>query len=88
MKRAIAALSLAGFYFICVLMLGAGCTSYYKVHDPTTGKNYYTADLKQKNGTAMLRDGKSGKTVNVQNSEITKITKEEYDTARYTPTSD
>jgi hypothetical protein len=78
MKRAIAMLMLAG------IGLG-GCTNYYKVTDPTSGKTYYTTELKQNiNGVATLKDGRTGNKVTVQNSEIAKITKEEYDTGRYT----
>ena len=69
----------------CVLaLLLGGCTSYYKVTDPTTGKAYYTTELKQKgNGAATLKDGRTGNTVNLQNSEISTISKEEYEAGRY-----
>jgi hypothetical protein len=71
----------------CVLaLLLGGCTTHYKVTDPTTGKAYYTTELKQKgNGSATLKDGRTGNTVNIQNSEISKITKAEYDAGRYAP---
>jgi hypothetical protein len=79
MKRTIAVLSLA------VAMFGlSGCTSYYKVHDPTTGKDYYTTSVKKKGGSTTLKDGRTGNTVTVQNSEVSKITKEQYETGRYT----
>ncbi len=69
---------------ICLLYVG-GCTSYYKVHDPTTGRDYYTTDLREKSGgAATLKDGRSGNTVNLQNSEVQKITKEQYEAARFT----
>jgi hypothetical protein len=61
------------------LALLSGCTSYYKVHDPSTGRDYYTTKLDQKkSGAASLTDGRTGSTVNIQNSEIQKITKEQY----------
>ena len=67
-------------------LLLVGCTTYYKVTDPTTGKSYYTTELKQKgNGSATLKDSRTGNTVNIQNSEISKISKEQYDTGRHTP---
>ena len=66
-----------------LLCCAAGCTSYYKVTDPTTGREYYTKELKQgKQGSAQLRDGRTGNTVNIQNSEISKITKEQYEAGR------
>jgi len=69
---------------VCVL-LGSGCSSYYKVRDPQTGKVYYTENLKQRNGGAVtLKDGKSGDEVTIQNSEVQKINKDRYETARLT----
>ena len=78
-KRTLAAVGLA---LLCV----GGCTSYYKVTDPTTGRVYYTQELQRKNsGAATLKDGRTGSSVNLQNSEIEKISKEQYDTGRHTP---
>jgi hypothetical protein len=73
-----------------LLVLGAictaaGCTSYYRVHDPTTGKDYYTTDVKQeRGGAATLKDSRTGNQVTVQNSETEKISEEEFNTGRYT----
>ena len=74
---------LAGLSF--VLLCAGGCgTDHYKVHDPTTGKDYYTTKVdRDKSGAATLKDGRTGNTVTVQNSEIAKVSKEEYDTGRY-----
>ena len=69
---------------LALLML-CGCTTYYKVTDPTTGKTYYTTELKRKgNGSATLKDGRTGNSVSIQNSEVAEISKEEYDSGRYT----
>jgi hypothetical protein len=77
-KSRLAAIGLA-------LLLGGGCSSYYKVTDPTTGRVYYTEELQRKNsGAATLRDARTGSTVNLQNSEIEPITKEQYETGRHT----
>jgi hypothetical protein len=66
------------------LMWAGGCgPTYYKVTDPTTGKDYYTTELKRDHGTAMLKDSKSGSEVTLQNVEVKKVTKEEYDVGRY-----
>ena len=69
------------------LAILSGCgPTYYKVHDPTTGRDYYTSQLDQKkSGAATLRDGRTGSTVNLQNSEIQKVTKEQYQTGIHTP---
>ena len=70
---------------LALVCLG-GCTSYYKVTDPTTGREYYTTELQHKNsGAATLKDGRTGNTVNLQNSEISQITKQQYEHGRLTP---
>ena len=46
-----------------------GCTSYYQVTDPTTGKQYCTAEVKQRDGATILKDGDNGSRVTTQNSE-------------------
>jgi len=69
---------------LALLCLG-GCTTYYKVTDPTTGREYYTTELQRSNsGAATLKDARTGNTVNLQNSEIAKVTKEQYDAGKYT----
>lgn len=69
---------------VALLFVGGCATDYYKVHDPTTGKDYYTTELKRsENGSATLKDGRTGHTVSVQNSEIAKVTKEQYDAGRF-----
>jgi len=67
------------------LLLATGCTTYYKVTDPTTGKIYYTTELDHKNsGAATLKDARTGNKVSLQNSEIDKVSKEEYETGKNT----
>jgi hypothetical protein len=70
---------------VCLALLCiGGCTSYYKVTDPTTGREYYTTELQRKNsGAATLKDGRTGNIVNLQNSEIAQVSKEQYDAGRY-----
>ena len=66
----------------------AGCTSYYRVTDPTTGRNYYTTRLdEQRDGSVQFKDARTGNEVTVQNSEVKKITKEEYESGRYSAPS-
>jgi hypothetical protein len=67
------------------LLWAGGCgPTYYKVTDPTTGKQYYTTDLKKHgHGAATLKDARTGAEVSLQNTEIHPVTKEEYDVARY-----
>ena len=61
----------------------AGCTSYYKVPDPSTGKVYYTTEVKDKGGGSVrLKDAATGDEITLQNSQVTKVKKEEYETNR------
>jgi len=61
----------------------SGCTTYYKVTDPTTGKVYYTTDIRKKgDGAVQLTDSRTGNQVTIQNSEVQEVKKEVYETAR------
>jgi hypothetical protein len=65
---------------------GAGCASYYKVSDPTTGKVYYTDGyFKPASMGATFKDGRTGNEVTLQNSDIEQITKEEYEHDKVQP---
>ena len=77
----------AGRIAVCAFILAvAGCTSYYKVHDPSTGRTYYTNKVEHlDSGATQFTDARTGNKVSVQNSEIDKITKEEFETARAAP---
>lgn len=70
------------YVLFCVAVATAvvcvGCTKYYQVTDPSTGKIYYTTDVENKSGATMLEDDKSGSKVTIQNSEVTEITKDQY----------
>ena len=60
-----------------VLMSVLGC--HYKVTDPTTGKVYYTKDIERKSGGAVqFEDEETETKVNLQNSEVARISKHEY----------
>ena len=62
------------------------CTTYYKVTDPTTGKVYYTTELKHKDsGAATLKDARTGNKVSLQNSEIEQVKKEEFESGKAAP---
>lgn len=57
----------------------AGCTTHYRVSDPSSGKTYYTTKVKQlSSGATEFKDDKTGSKVTIQNSEITKVSKEAY----------
>jgi hypothetical protein len=79
MKRTVSAT------LIGLVLLAAGCTSYYRVSDPTTGKVYYTTELKQDSGATTLTDARTGDSVTVQNVEVRKISKEDYEAGKSAP---
>ncbi len=58
-----------------------GCTQYYRVTEPKSGKVYYTnswdAGRYSWTGTARFKDMATGKEVTLQDTEIEKVTKEE-----------
>lgn len=60
-----------------------GCTSYYQVTDPSSGKTYYTTKVGEtgKAGAVKIKDEKTGSTVTLQSSEVKEISSEEYEVA-------
>jgi hypothetical protein len=67
---------------LCVSSIAflAGCTSYYRIADPDSGKTYYTTKIDRERGGAVRIDDKAtGDHVTLQNSQISKISKEEYE---------
>ncbi|HEY2675835.1 MAG TPA: hypothetical protein VGI65_02625 [Steroidobacteraceae bacterium] len=63
-------------------MLMSGCTDYYMVKDPQSGKAFYTTSIAQKKGQAVVfKDTASGAQVTLQNSQVTEISKDQYKAA-------
>jgi len=76
MQNKLFVVTLALLVLIGISACGGG---YYRVKDPTSDKTYYTDDLKEeKGGSIKLKDANTGSTVTLQNSEITKIKKDEF----------
>ena len=72
-------------FVVALFAVLAGCTSYYAVTDPATGKTFYTDKVDKQNGGAVsLKDAKSGDTVTLQNSAIRQIDKSQFDAATAT----
>ena len=68
---------------LCLFVL-AGCGGYWMVTDPTTKNIYYTEEIKEsKSGSGALKfiDAKTGNEVNIQNSEVKKVSKDEFKAA-------
>lgn len=63
-----------------MLLLAAGCTTYYRVTDQSTRKDYYTSDIERTNsGAVRFYDVKSRANVTLQSSEIVEISKGDFD---------
>jgi hypothetical protein len=64
---------------LAIVLVSAGCTTYYRVTDPSSGRMYYTTDVKRSSqGTVQFRDAKSGSDVTLQASEVKEITSDDY----------
>jgi hypothetical protein len=62
-----------------MLMFVGGCSHYYKVREPGSDKVYYTDDLDNEGGGAILfHDVVTHQEIRLQNSEVIRITKDEY----------
>jgi hypothetical protein len=69
---------------VLLLLLSSGCTSYYKVTDLNTGKDYYTNDVKYKgSGSVDFKDAKTNTRVILPSSEVEKVDKEEFNVGKY-----
>ncbi|HSA86888.1 MAG TPA: hypothetical protein VLA67_00920 [Nitrospiraceae bacterium] len=67
---------------VCGLIVGvAGCSSHYRVTDPSSGKTYYTTKIDNagRAGAVKIKDEKTGSTVTLQSSEVKEISAEEYE---------
>ncbi len=61
-----------------LLLATTGCTTYYEVTDPTTGKKYYATNYSKSGSALVVNDVKTKSKVTVQNSEIREVSKERY----------
>ena len=64
---------------LLTVSLGA-CAHYFKVTDPATEKVFYTKDIDRKGSAVEFTDAQTGSVVTLQNSAITQIDKQEYET--------
>ena len=74
---------IAGLMICGLTILIAGCTSYYRVTDPASGKTYYTTKINDagRAGAVKIKDAKTGSMVTLQSSEVKEISSEEYEAA-------
>ena len=66
-----------------LLTAGCGGGNYYRVSDPSTGNEYYTQQVKKHgSGAVTIKDAATGDQITLQNSHVSKVTKEQYETNR------
>ena len=66
---------------LLMLLLVAGCTTYYRITDQPTRRTYYTTDFdRTDSGAVKFYDKKSRSWVTLQSSEINEISKDAYQT--------
>ena len=78
---------LSQFSYILVLFIALcflfGCTNYYRITNPDTGKAYYSREVDEKgDGVLEFTDARTGEKVTLPGSEVREITKEEFETKR------
>ena len=65
-----------------LLLFGCGGKTYWMVNDPYTKTVYYTNKLdKLASGAVTFTDAQTGKEVSIQNSEVQKMTEDEFNAA-------
>jgi uncharacterized protein YceK len=82
--------SIRNAFAVLAILLVSGCTSYYRVTDPTTGTTYYTTSKsydESKEGAASFVDARTGDKVTIQNSHVAKITEDQFNTGKISATS-
>jgi hypothetical protein len=74
MRTSVFCLVIAGI-LLCIL---SGCT-YYRITDPTTNKIYYTKGIDdRRSGAVVITDAKTKRKVTLQDSEVEKISRDEF----------
>src|SRR5215471_14729362 len=65
-----------------VIMLVTGCSHHYRVDDLESGRTYYTKKIHEEGeGAVEMEDERTGSTVRLQSSEVTKISEDVYEAA-------
>ena len=56
----------------------AGCSHYYRVTEPASGKTYYTTTIDERSGAAKFKDDITGNYVILHSAEVSELSEEEY----------
>ena len=56
----------------------AGCSHYYRVTEPASGKTYYTTHIDERSGAAKFKDDRTGSYVILHSAEVSELSEDEY----------
>jgi hypothetical protein len=59
-------------------LMVAGCSEYYRVTDPGSGRVYYTTDIEERIGGVKFKDDRTKSTVILHSAEMSEVSEEEY----------
>jgi hypothetical protein len=63
-----------------LLLFIAGCTTYYRINDQTSGRVYYTTDYdRSDSGAIVFEDAKNRSKVTLQSSEVREISRADFE---------
>jgi hypothetical protein len=65
----------SGLMLLALVLVTAGCTTYYRVTDPSSGKVFYTDEITRGSQNIRFKDAKSGSDVTLTTSEVKEIAK-------------
>jgi hypothetical protein len=59
-------------------LIMAGCSHYYRVTDPISGKTYYTTDIDERSGRVKFKDDRTRNIVILHAAELSEMSEDEY----------
>ncbi len=63
-----------------LLLFIAGCTTYYRINDQTSGRIYYTTDYdRSDSGAIVFEDAKNRSKITLPSSEVREISKADFE---------
>jgi hypothetical protein len=70
---------LTGLMALALVLATAGCGTYYRVTDPSSGRVYYTDGVNRNAaGTVQFKDAKTGADVTLPTSEVLEISSDDF----------
>lgn len=69
------------YVVVLSLVTAGGCSSYYKLTDPATGKVFYTEEVDRQGSAVAFKDAQTGAVTTLQNSQVLEIDKKTFQAA-------